>query len=80
MRSTFDRLPGPTLVPVSEEAILLIDALEAPSFQRRLLRIADCGLDLAFEIVRVWPTGQRNDAVVCEHRGIKSAADRRRLV
>ena len=50
---------------------MLLDALETPPLQCRLLRIADRRLDLALEIWCVWPAGQRDDAVMLEHFGVE---------
>ena len=59
------------LVPAIETGVLLLDALEAPPFQCRFLRVTDLGFGLALGIGRVWTAWQRYQTVVFQHLGVK---------
>ncbi len=61
----------PTFIPAIEMVILLLDALEAPSFQSRFLRVANLRFNLAFQIGCVRAAGQSENAVMFEHLRVK---------
>src|SRR5579875_1499332 len=51
--------------------ILVLEALETLSLQRRLLRVADRRFNFPLQIGSVGPARQRNDAVVFEQLGVE---------
>ena len=55
---------GPVRLPAIEVRLRGLERLEAEPFERRLLRMADPGLDFPFAIGIAHATRQRDDAVV----------------
>jgi hypothetical protein len=62
---------GPVSLPAIEVRLRLVDALEAHPGQRRALRVAHTGLNLALAIGVAHATGQRDGAVVGEHVAVR---------
>ncbi len=61
----------PAFVPSHQQIILLIDALESASLQCGRLRVTDRRFNFPLEIGSIRSTGNGDDAVMGEHRGIK---------
>jgi hypothetical protein len=77
---------GPALFPAIQVGLSLFQTLEAQTFQRGSLRVADTGLNFAFAIWILDPTRHGDCAVVCEHiavegieRGIVDVGDENAL-
>ena len=66
-----DARVGPARFPVVQIGLGLFQALEAQSFQRRFLGVADAGFDLPFAIRISDAAGQGDHAVVGEHIAIE---------
>ena len=71
LRRAVDARVGPARLPAIEIRLRRLERLEAQAVQRRLLRVADAGFDLAFAIGIADATRQRDDAVVREHVAIE---------
>src|SRR5258708_33334892 len=65
--AAMDALVGPAFFPVVQIRLRLFQTLEALALQRRLLRMADPGLDLAFTIWIAHTARQSRHAVVSQH-------------
>src|ERR1044071_2697690 len=62
---------GPSRIPFVEVALCVLDAFEAQPLERRALRVADAGLDLALSVRIPDTTRQRDDAVVTENVAVQ---------
>jgi hypothetical protein len=78
LRRPVDARVGPVGLPAIEIRLRLRQRLKALAVQRRLLRVADPGFDLALAIGIAHATRQAHDAVVREHVPIEGIE--RRLV
>ena len=65
-----DARVGPALFPVVQVGLGFLEALEAQSFQRRLLGVADAGLDfaLSIRIARPGTAGRRRHSAASTSR------------
>ena len=62
---------GPAPLPAVEVGLGVVEPLEAEAAQRRLLRVADAGLDLALSVGVTDATRQGDDAVVGQHVAVE---------
>ena len=62
---------GPALFPVVQVGLGFLQTFEALSLERRLLGMADAGLDLALAIRIAHAAGQRDRAVVRQHVAVE---------
>ena len=66
-----DARVGPAPLPAVEVGLGVVEPLEAEAAQRRLLRVADAGLDLALSVGVTDATRQGDDAVVGQHVAVE---------
>src|ERR1044071_1427542 len=71
LRRAMDPRVGPSRIPFVEVALCVLDAFEAQPLERRALRVADAGLDLALSVRIPDTTRQRDDAVVTENVAVQ---------
>ena len=62
---------GPALLPAVEVGLGVVEPLETEAAQRRFLRVADAGLDLALSVGVADAARQGDDAVVGEHVAVE---------
>jgi hypothetical protein len=78
LRRAVDPCVGPVRVPAIEIGLALLERLETHPAERRLLRVADAGFDLALAIRITDATRQADEPIVREHVAIERIE--RRLV
>ena len=71
LRSAVDALVGPLFFPVVQVSLRLFQTLETLALQRRLLRMADAGFNLALAIGVPHPARQRRHSVVRQNIAIQ---------